>query len=252
MRPLEGGARVLRGLAVAVGIKVAVVGYLALSGTDYALRQYVLGAAFAPRFDGQPDMMLMMACLLPQLAFVYIFCDYVPSGLLNQATSVMPRLSTRASWAARKTRGLVLVAAAYVLAGNLAGAAILAVVGGGLPAEALAVVGYSLLLELLIAALLALVSNAVALLVDPVVAAAVVSGAHGGTLVFQAFQPLSGALVAAPWLPSVRSVLAWHDVPGIALGAPGLTLGSSCALLAGLALLAAFVLVRIVSCADIV
>ena len=252
MRALEGGARELKGLAVAVGVKAAAVGYLALSGPDYALHQYVLGAAFAPRLDGQPDMMLMMACLLPQLVFVYGFCDYLPSGLLDQATSVMPRLSTRASWAARRTRRLVAAVAAYVLAGNLAGVVALIVVGGGLPAGALTVVGCSLPLELMITTLLALLSNAAALLVDPVVAAAAVLGVHGGALVFHAFQPLSGALVAAPWLPSARSVLAWHDVPGVASGAPGLTLGGSCALLAALALLAAFVLVRIVSCSDIV
>lgn len=242
----------IRSVGAAVAVKAATIAFLVIRGSDYALHQYVAGAAFAPRLDDRPDAMLMMTCLLPQLAAAFALCDYVPTRLSCQATAVMPRLGGRHLWAARRASDLMALTLAYVLLGNLLGAALL-ILPGDLPFEgALPVILSALPLELLSCALLVLLANVVALWLEPIIAVALVLGVHGGALLTQACLPLSWATAAAPWLPSVRSVLAWHDVPGIALGAPGLTLGSSCALLAGLALLAAFVLVRIVSCADIV
>lgn len=249
LRDLDPGA--LRGLTVAVCIKVAIMGFLALRGADFALSQYVEGAAFAPRLEGQPDMALMVACLLPQAAFVFVTCDYLPSGLAVQAASAMPRLGTRMRWAARRALGLLAFSAAYVLVGNLVGAAILAVMGGGLSDGALAIFGSALPLELLASALLALLANIVALWLEPVMAMALVLGIHGGMLVFQAFLPLSSGLALAPWLPSARTVLAWHDVAGVAAGAPGMGIASSCALLAVLVAASAYAALRSVSRCDI-
>lgn len=248
LRDLDPGA--LRGLAVAVCIKVAIIGFLALRGVDFALRQYVAGAAFAPCLEGQPDTALMVACLLPQAAVVFVTCDYLSSGLAAQATSAMPRLGTRTRWAARRTLGLLAFSAAYVLVGNLVGAALLAAMGG-LPDGALAIFGSALPLELLASALLALLANVVALWLEPVMAMALVLGVHGGVLVFQAFLPLSSGLALAPWLPSARTVLAWHDVAGVAAGAPGMGIASSCALLAVLAAASAYAALRFVSRCDI-
>lgn len=241
----------LRGLVVAICMKVTIMGFLALRGVDFALRQYVAGAAFAPRLEGQPDTALMMTCLLPQLAFVFVTCDHLSSGLATQATSAMPRLGTHTRWAARRTLGLLAFSAAYVLVGNLVGAALLAAMGGGLPDGALAIFGSALPLELLASALLALLANVVALWLEPVMAMALVLGVHGGMLVFQAFLPLSSGLALAPWLPSARTVLAWHDVAGVAAGAPGMGIASSCALLAVLVLASAAVTLRSVSHCDI-
>lgn len=252
MKALSISGATIQSVGAAVAVKTATLAFLVIRGSDYALHQYVAGAAFAPRLDGLPDAMLMMVCLLPQLAAVFALCDYVPMCLSCQATSVMPRLAGRRLWAARMASDLMALTLAYVLLGNLLGLAVL-VLPGDLPLEeALPVIASALLLELLSSALLVLLTNVTALWLEPIIAVALVPGVHGGVLLTQACLPLSWATAAAPWLPSARSVLAWHDVPGVASGAPGLTLGGSCALLAALALLAAFVLVRIVSCSDIV
>lgn len=241
----------VRAVGVAVVIKTATVAFLALRGSDYALHQYVAGFAFVPRLEGQPDTMLMMTCLLPTAVLAFAFCGYVPADLTLQAASVMPRLGKRRFWALRRTLGLVVSTAVYVLLGGFLEVVIFIAPGGLQPGEVLPVALAALLLELLSCIVLVLLTNAAALWLEPVVAAALVLGAHGGTLVAQAHLPLSWGAAAAPWLPSVRGVLAWHDAPDVVVGVSGMSLASSCALLSALAFLAGLALVRSVTRCDI-
>lgn len=241
----------IRAVGAAVAVKTATLAFLVTRGSDYALRQCVAGAAFAPRVEGQPDVMLMMVCLLPQMALVFALCDYVPTCLSRQAASVMPRLVRRCLWAARRASDLMLLVLAYALLGNLLGLTVLALPGDLPLEEALPVIAPALMLELLSCALLVLLANAAALWLEPVIAVALVLGIHGGTLVSQAYLPLPWAIAVAPWLPPVRGVLAWHDVPGIAFGAPGVSPASSCAVLAALVAVAAFALIRSVVRCDV-
>ena len=241
----------VRAVGAAVAVKTATLAFLVIRGSGYALHQYVAGSAFAPRLEGQPDAMLMMACLLPRAAFVFALCDYVPACLSRQATSVMPRLAGRRIWAARRALDLMTLTIAYVLLGNLLGLAALALPGELPLEETLPVIASALPLELFSCALLVLLANVTALWLEPIIAAALVLGAHGGVLLTQACLPLSWATAVAPWLPSVRGVLAWHDAPGVASGVSGMSLASSCVLLAALAAVAAFALMRSVVRCDV-
>lgn len=231
-------------LGIAVAIKALAVWWLCQSGVDFALRQYVVGGAFAPQLEGQPDAMLMLACLLPQAAFVFLTCDFVPTSLIARASCAMPRLGTRAAWARRRSLALGTLCLAYVLVGNAAAALALTLAGADLSSTVLPVLAASAPLELVASLLLALLANLVALWLDAVVAFALVLGVHAATLVTLAYLQLSVAVAAAPWLPSARMVPAWHEVAG--MGVVG-----SCALLAALVLLAVMALVRSVARCDI-
>lgn len=245
MLALDVRRETLGALAAAIAAKALVVWWLAQSGADFALGQYVAGAAFVPQLEGRPDAMLMLACLLPQAIFVFLACDFVPAGLTTQASCAMPRLGTRTAWTARRTLTLAALCLDYVLAGNAAAALVLALAdAGGLPAGALSTFAASLPLELLASLILTLLANLAALWIDAVVSAALVLGVHAAALMGLAYAPLAAAVPVVPWLPSARAVLAWHD-------AAGMDVAGSCALLAVLGLLAALALARSVARCDI-
>lgn len=245
MSALDVRRETLGALAAAIAAKALVVWWLAQSGADFALRQYVAGAAFAPQLEGRPDAMLMLVCLLPQAVFAFLTCDFVPVALTAQASCAMPRLGTRMAWTARRTLALAVLCLDYVLAGNVAAALVLVLANaGGLPAGALSTFAASLPLELLGSLLLALLANLAALWLDAVVSAALVLGIHAATLMGLAHAPLAAAVPVVPWLPSARTVLAWHD-------AAGMDAAGSCALLAVLGLLVALALSRSVARCDI-
>lgn len=233
MSALDVRRETLGALAAAIAAKALVVWWLAQSGADFALGQYVAGAAFVPQLEGRPDAMLMLAC------------DFVPAGLTTQASCAMPRLGTRTAWTARRTLTLAALCLDYVLAGNAAAALVLALTdAGGLPAGALSTFAASLPLELLASLILTLLANLAALWIDAVVSAALVLGVHAAALMGLAYAPLAAAVPVVPWLPSARAVLAWHD-------AAGMDVAGSCALLAVLGLLAALALARSVARCDI-
>lgn len=233
-------------LATCVIVRVAIVCVMGLGyGSSYALMHFVAGAEIVPASGGGPSLVGLVASLAPTALFVYLFSDYLRSGLEDEASLVLSRSVTRARWSLVKLEQIVSFSLVYALAGDLLSCLGLLALQPDLALGWLAgtALGAGALDGLLLCALLVIVNTA-SLHVDTVVAYAVTAGSHVGALAALAFAPFEVGSLLAPWLPSAQGVLAWHDCsawgPGLPSGAKGFGVGGSVVYL--------FVLTAIAAC----
>ena len=234
-----------RRLALLVALKVGVVLWVGIGDADRAILGCVRGDCFVPSPYDLPDVMVMFFCLLPPSAFSLTWSDMVGRGLAREGATVLPRVSSRVSWAWGRVRSLALAALSFSLVGNLAALLALAVANRGVVSvHALGTALAAAPLEALLLLALSLAVNAAALVVDPVVACVAAVGTHAGTLVALRMSSASLALAAARWLPSAWGTLAWCRECGLPYPA-------ALALLALLALVSVRALVGAVERCDI-
>ena len=193
---------VLAALACAV-LRGALAWYFRGMGQGGALLLSMGGGAVVPGLIGSFEPFAMVLTIAPDLLLCYLLADFMPARLSSDATTLLPRTDSRASWAARSCGRLVLLVCLHE-------AASCAVVLAMAPQSLHALLFCALLSAALLSALVLLV-NLVALRRDAVVGFAVVVGAHVAVLLALSAAPSSLARGLAPWLPSARGVPAWHD-----------------------------------------